>query len=184
LVRRHPCSARGVCRPGCVLGDAMTPSPRVAKQAVVLCGGKGTGGALRHARDVLDEVFLVVNGDTYLELDYAQLCTALPADAEALMVVTSAPSHVQPNVAVADGRVVSYNKQDGVIGGWTDTGAAVIRRCALDKLSADTASDLGELFAALIADATLAAWCIANPFYDIGTATLLRRFDQFLEQRI
>jgi hypothetical protein len=47
---------------------------------------------------------------------------------------------------VADGRVVSYNKQDGVIGGWTDTGVAVIRRCALDKLSADTASDLGELF--------------------------------------
>ena len=71
-----------------------------------------------------------------------------------------------------------------MIGGWADTGVAVIRRRALDTLPADAASDLNELFATLIADETLAAWCIATPFYDIGTVSRLRRFDQLLEQHI
>ena len=30
----------------------------------------GTGGALRRARDMLDSYFLVLNGDTYLPIDY------------------------------------------------------------------------------------------------------------------
>lgn len=144
----------------------------------------GTGGALRHATAALDQVFIVVMGDTYLDVRYEKVAAALPADAEALMLVTSQPSSVQPNVAVDGGRVIDYNKQEGIAGGWTDTGVAVIRRRALETLPADTASDLAELFAALVATGTLAAKCIDTPFYDIGTLSRLQRFNQFLEQRI
>lgn len=36
----------------------------------------GTGGALVHARDQLDEAFLLVNGDTWFDFDWAELAAA------------------------------------------------------------------------------------------------------------
>lgn len=40
----------------------------------------GTGGALWHARDLLDERFLLLNGDSYLDVNIAAMCAAFAQD--------------------------------------------------------------------------------------------------------
>ena len=130
---------------------------------------KGTAGALLAGLDYLDDTFLLLLGDTYLDIDYGAVVDALPDDALGLMVATRALCGVRPNVTLFAGRVQRYEKR-GVKIGLTDTGVAVLRRSALASLAPGAGQvDLGDLFHALIAQSKLAGIETGEPFYDIGT---------------
>lgn len=142
----------------------------------------GTAGALRYAGDSLDEVFLLLMGDTYIDIDLVAIAYALPDWAETMMVVTSHIGDVEPNVEVTDGHVSRYDKA-GIHGGWTDTGVAVVRRRIIENLPDDgVPADLLSLFSVLAEQGELAAYCITVPFYDIGTPTRLKHFAMALER--
>lgn len=137
---------------------------------------RGTAGALLASTDLLDNVFLLLLGDTYLDIDYAALVHHLPPDALGVMVVTSAPCGVTPNVRTEAGRVTRYAK-DGVAGGQTDTGVALLRRAALRRLpTTDRPQDLNLLFQLLIQQRALAAFPVQTPFVDIGVPERYHRF--------
>jgi NDP-sugar pyrophosphorylase family protein len=138
---------------------------------------QGTAGSLLAARTLLDEDFLLVLGDTYLDIQYPILLNAFPADALGLMVVTDMVREVPGNVELTGNQVTRYDKSLGSRTQWVDTGALVLRRRALDFLD-DLARplDLAELFIRLIARRTLRAWYAGTPFYDIGTPHRLRSF--------
>jgi NDP-sugar pyrophosphorylase family protein len=146
----------------------------------------GTAGALLASLDQLDDIFLLLLGDTYLDIDYGAVVDALPADALGLMVATRAPSAVPSNVTLSAGRVERYDKR-GIPGGLTDTGVAVLRRLALASLAPDPGqagheqADLGRVFSALIAQRKLAGVGIGERFYDIGTP---ERASEFAAERL
>lgn len=162
----------------------INPPPDMNVSMSVEEAPEGTAGALRHAENenALDEVFLLLMGDTYLDIDLAAIASALPTWAETMMVVTSYNGEVEPNVEVTDGRVSRYDKV-GVPGGWTDTGVSVVRRRVVESLPNDGVPvDLLALFSMLAARGKLAAHCTELPFYDIGTPTRLQRFARFMER--
>jgi NDP-sugar pyrophosphorylase family protein len=146
---------------------------------------RGTAGALLDSRKQLDDLFLLLLGDTYLDIDYGRVVDLLPDDALALMVATAAPSGVTPNVRLSAGRVARYDK-GGVPGGLTDTGTAVLRKSAFASVPpGDGPADLGTVFERLISRGELAGIAIDQRFYDIGTparhsefATLLARVSE------
>lgn len=141
---------------------------------------RGTAGALLDSLGHLDDLFLLLLGDTYLNIDYARVVSLMPSGLPALMVATSAPCGVTPNVLLSGGRVVRYDK-DGVPGGLTDTGVAVLRRSALDSVPAGAGPvDLGDAFQPLIGRGELAGLEIAERFYDIGTPA---RYGEFVARR-
>jgi D-glycero-alpha-D-manno-heptose 1-phosphate guanylyltransferase len=138
---------------------------------------RGTAGALLHSADRLDDTFLLLMGDTYFEFPYAPLFEAMPAAADGLLVVTDAGTEVTPNVALSGRRVVAYDK-GGVRAGRTDTGAAVLRRRALDAVgSASSPLDLSALFLSLIERGSLWATVTDRRFFDIGTPERYRALD-------
>ncbi|MDX3640002.1 sugar phosphate nucleotidyltransferase [Streptomyces sp. MB09-02B] len=134
---------------------------------------RGTAGALRAGAHHLDEVFLLVLGDTHLPIRYTGAADWLAPGDEATMVVTDAPTGVPPNTTVRNGRVTAYQKTDDdgeTDTRWTDTGVCVLRRSALDHVAGrPDPVDLGELYRRLVARRTLAAHRIPEPFTDIGT---------------
>lgn len=137
----------------------------------------GTAGALLRSAARLDEVFLVVMGDTYFEFDYGSLFELLPDPADGLLVVTSADAGVAPNVGLGASLVTAYDKA-GVAGGWVDTGVAVLRRRSLEALGEERPPlDLGVLFRRLIARRSLRAVTTGRRFHDIGTPERYRGFD-------
>ena len=73
----------------------------------------GTGGALKQAQDLLDDYFLVINGDTYLPIDYRDVeKTYLKHNKKAIMVVydNREDTGVKNNVALDnDLMVVRYD---------------------------------------------------------------------------
>ncbi|MGW8526555.1 MULTISPECIES: sugar phosphate nucleotidyltransferase [Nocardiopsidaceae] len=129
----------------------------------------GTAGALLHSVGHLDEQFMVLLGDTYLDTDYGGLFDRFPPDSLGMMLLTRASNDVLPNVGVRDGTVTAYDK-NGVPGGLTDTGVTLLRRSALDVLQrARERTDLHELFHALMGRGALAAAVTGERFFDIGT---------------
>jgi NDP-sugar pyrophosphorylase family protein len=138
---------------------------------------RGTGGSLLAARALLDDTFLLVLGDTYLDIGYAEPLAALPSDALGLIIVTDGVHEVPGNIELAGDLVTQYDKSLGPSTRWVDTGALVLRRRALDLVSGLACPfDLGELFVRLIGARALRAWPTQRPFYDIGTPERLSVF--------
>jgi D-glycero-alpha-D-manno-heptose 1-phosphate guanylyltransferase len=89
----------------------------------------GTGGAIREALQAAREEFvLVLNGDTFLQVDYGDLLQTHAAKRPAL---TMAIAH-QPNIAryggvlVKEGRIVGYEEKGRSDPGWINAGVYVL----------------------------------------------------------
>ena len=145
---------------------------------------RGTAGAVRDARHVLDETFLLLNGDTFLNCDFARLHHRLfAAGTEAVMAVYDNAEPVAPaNVSVTtDGRVAEYSREERTRMTHVDAGAYALRRSILDRLPVSGPSSLEyDLFPALARAGVLAAFPVSSRFYDIGTLQQLAEAERVM----
>ena len=135
----------------------------------------GTGGALKNAEGLLDEEFLLLNGDTYLAIDYAALAQNFHAGDALAMIVAyeNSDARVPSNLALAaDGRVAEYRKRDARGLTHVDAGVIAMRREVLAEIPADRKCSLEEeVFPKLIERGQMKAWVTKEPFYDMGSPT-------------
>jgi len=149
----------------------------------------GTGGSLKQAQSLLDESFFVINGDTYLPIDYAAVERAfINCGKKALMVVVAdkEDTGVRANVEVGDeSLVIRYDKANPDPGlGYVEAGVLVLSRGTLDILEKGRSASLEEgLYPVLIRQRELAAYIATQRFYDIGTPQQLRTFEEYLRRR-
>jgi NDP-sugar pyrophosphorylase family protein len=133
----------------------------------------GTGGALKNAEALLDDEFLLLNGDTYLAIDYAALAKAFGASKAKAMIVAyeNSDGRVQSNLALAsDDRVAVYRKRDPRGLTHVDAGVIALRRDVLNEIPAGSACSLEEeIFPRLIERGQMKAWMTKEPFYDMGS---------------
>ena len=136
----------------------------------------GTGGALRHARHLLADEFLLIYGDSYLPIDYQVVeKRLLETGATAAVVLfedVDGETNVVPNVDVdQDGFVTRYQKSSPEAGlTYIDAGVLALRAAAVDLIPPDEKSSLEEqIFPRLIEGHSLAAVITRQRFYDIGT---------------
>ena len=144
----------------------------------------GTGGAVRDAEPVLDDTFLVLNGDTYLDCDYRELYARLrETEADAVMAVYgNADNLASNNVHVdASGQVAAYSKTQIVGMTQVDAGAYAMRRSTLRLLpSLGPASLEYDLFPGIADRGTLVAYPVPQRFFDIGTLQRVADVERFL----
>ena len=142
----------------------------------------GTLGAIRRARGLLPNRFLVLYGDTYLRLDYRAADEAWSASGlPALMVVLRNERRWDTsNARYERGRVLAYDKQaptaDMV---WIDYGLGGLTTAALDRV-ADSERDLAMLYRRLAQRRELCGFLATERFYEIGTPVALEETDAFL----
>ena len=74
----------------------------------------GSGGAVKNALDLLDGEFLVLNGDTYLPIDYNSLIDKFRGSGkDALMTVYDNNENIRPNnVCIKNGEITEYNNAE------------------------------------------------------------------------
>ncbi|HWR51309.1 MAG TPA: nucleotidyltransferase family protein [Bryobacteraceae bacterium] len=146
----------------------------------------GTGGALLLAMPLLQDSFLVLNGDSYLPADYKRI-TALLQDAPMGLAVYDnrlGDTGVANNIGLdGDGRVALYRKGAGAAATHVDAGAVAMRRDALAHAPAGRFSLESDLFPLLIARRELAAWPSPERFYDMGTPAGLVALESYLQRR-
>lgn len=142
----------------------------------------GTLGAIRRARELLGERFLVLYGDTYLRMDYAAAAAAwrvsgLPA---MMSVLRNEGRWDTSNVLYADGRVLAYDKSaPRPEMEWIDYGLSGLRQDTLDLVPEDT-RELAELLHVLADREELFGFLAHERFFEIGTPAALAETDAFL----
>ena len=146
----------------------------------------GTGGALRDARSLLDDEFLVVYGDSYLPIEYATVGQLLrSASADGVLVLyhdARGETDVPGNVAIDDrGFVTRYDKSakhDSDLR-YVEAGVLALRRSVVDLMPpAGVVSLEQQIFPRLIERRSLVGLPTTQRFYDIGTPDRLRAIEQ------
>ncbi len=138
----------------------------------------GTGGALKQAEPLLDDSFLVVNGDTYLDMDYAALYAALNGCFRAVIAAGRCGSRFDLDID-GTGRVARYDKTaPGLC--YVNAGAIALRRETLNRVLPNTVVSLEEdILPPLVARGEVLAFPVGGPFYDIGSFEGLGIFEKF-----
>jgi NDP-sugar pyrophosphorylase family protein len=136
----------------------------------------GTGGALRFALDAgaLADPVAVLYGDSYLPIDLEPVWAAFETtDCPALMtVLRNEDRWDRSNAVVEDGLVVLYDKRSEARDprmAWIDYGLTVLRRGTIEEIPAGEVIDLGDLYRALSVRGDLAAYEVAERFYEVGS---------------
>ncbi len=146
----------------------------------------GTGGALKKAGNLLEDVFLVLYGDSYLEFDYREVHRRFPGcGAPALMTVFRNRGRFgRDNVVFGNGRVEVFDKQIALPGmEWIDYGLSVLSKELLAEIPSGGRYNLADLYNRLAAEGRLAGYEVTERFYEIGSIEGLRELEAHLRDK-
>jgi NDP-sugar pyrophosphorylase family protein len=143
----------------------------------------GTGGALRRALPHLGATFLLLYGDVYLDVRYADLLEAIGRDEKLAMVAVyrNRNCHEPSNVSFTDGFGVRYDKRWPELGmHYLDAGATFYRASVVEEIPTDVPSDLSDLMHVLSVRGLLSGYEVVQPPYEIGSPAGLCKTEQIL----
>lgn len=133
----------------------------------------GTGGALANAGQKLEERFLLLNGDTFLDIEYQDVVRYSEAVNRIGLIVAyrNSKENLKSNMSLdSKNRVTGYSKQGSLDMRFVDAGVAMYKREVLEFIPGERVVSLEqEVFPKLIARQELWGYPCEQPFYDIGT---------------
>ncbi|MBF0118047.1 MAG: NTP transferase domain-containing protein [Desulfobacterales bacterium] len=145
----------------------------------------GTGGALKNAEEKINQDFLLINGDTYLPIDYQVFQDyAISKNAIGTLTVFSSKNNMLPyNISVGKNHyILSYNKKDPSKMTHVDGGLIYFKKDVLSFIPPYQICSLEEeIFPQLIKINQLVSFPIDQQFYDMGTSKGLKELQDVLE---
>ena len=151
----------------------------------------GTGGGVRRAVEagLVGDAFFVLNGDSYLTLDFASLEEAfLDADCPALMTVFHNQGRWDAsNVVMVEGRIALYDKQRPKSRraemDWIDYGLSVFRTDLIrERIPPAIPFDLADLLHDLSVEGRLGSYEVSHRFYEVGSPAGLADLEAHLSR--
>lgn len=146
----------------------------------------GTAGAVMKALPLLDEAFFVMYGDSYLPCNYQAIESAfLRSGKEGLMTVfRNEGQWGTSNIEFRDGCIKAHDKRLPTAQmQYIDYGLGVFARTAFAGLPS-AACDLTTVFQGLLARRELAAFEVAERFYEAGSFEGIQTLSEFLAKDI
>jgi NDP-sugar pyrophosphorylase family protein len=152
---------------------------------VVEDGPAGTAGALAVARDLLDPVFLLANGDTLFDIELRRLDAMLAPDAVAALALRRVPDTGRyGRVEVSGQRIVGFHEKEAVgREGLINGGMALCRREILSFIGATPCSIEQDVYPRLAREGRLMGEEFAGYFIDIGLPETLAQARRELPAR-
>ncbi len=150
----------------------------------------GTGGALRKALPLLDDNFIVIYGDAFLDVDFSELIynydRAKETGKKALMAVYENNNNYAPsNVALHDGKLLRYDKKNPTPEmKYIDFGVSIYSKPVIEEIPSGQWADLADLCHRLADEDLIAGYKVRRRFYEVGTPASLEEFIQFIYDRL
>lgn len=147
---------------------------------------RGTGGAIKQALPLLGQTFFVMYGDSYLEIDYADVAqTFQQSNKRGLMTLYRNENQWDTsNVIFADGMVKRYDKRERTPEmHYIDYGAGMFHADVFDAYPSATPFDLATVYTDLAAAGQLAGYEAPHRFYEIGSHSGLQETDAYLRSK-
>ena len=132
----------------------------------------GTGGAVRGALPLLADVFWIMYGDSYMDIDYRGVLAHFDSsDAMGLMtVLRNDDQWDRSNVIFEEGRLLKYDKQNrDPHMHHIDYGVQLIRREALQHMTPGERCDLADVYRDMVRRGEMSGYEVHTRFHEIGT---------------
>lgn len=149
----------------------------------------GTGGAVRRAFDFLEDDFILMYGDSFMDIDYAE-CVYRYFDgkkhgARALMTVLCNNNRFdKSNVVMDGGRLVLYDKKNPTPEmDYIDYGVCVYEKSLFSAYEKDEAFDIAQIQHDLSVKGEMCAQIVTKRFYEIGNPDSLAEFSEYVNKR-
>ncbi len=149
----------------------------------------GTGGAVRGALDLLEDDFLLLYGDSFMDIDYAETLyryeRGKASGARALMTVLRNNNRFDKSNVVMNGNdLVLYDKKDPTPEmNYIDYGVCMYERSLFEGYSKDEAFDIADIQHELSVKGQMTAQIVTKRFYEIGSPASLSEFTQYAKHR-
>ncbi len=149
----------------------------------------GTGGALRHAYPKLDEDFLLVYADSFMDIDYREaVCRYYEAKENgALSLMTllhNGGRFDKSNVIYRDGSLKLYDKENTVPEmDHIDYGVSLFSRSVLEEYKDGEKFDLSVIQHELSLEGKLYGLVVSRRFYEIGRPESYKEFISYAAER-
>ena len=144
-----------------------------------------TGGALKNAKELLEDEFFIIYGDSYLLIDYQEVYNYFKKfDKMGLMTVYKNYGRLEPSKIILDGNFVKvfdkeHPNQPGMI--YTEFGLNIFKKEVLDLVD-KKAFPIGDYFKKLIEKKELLAFETSQRFYEIGCPEGLETTKKIIEE--
>lgn len=149
----------------------------------------GTGGAVRHALKYLDEDFLLLYGDSFMDIDYEETVYRYFKGKEtgqrALMTVLKNNDRFdKSNVIMQGDKIMLYDKHHTLPEmNYIDYGVCMYERSLFEAYEEDSAFDIAEIQTKLSKEGKLVAHVVTRRFYEIGSPESLSEFESYVRYR-
>ncbi len=149
----------------------------------------GTGGAVGRAYGKLEEDFLLLYGDSFMDIDYRETIyryfRGKRMGCQALMtVMENHDSLERSNVIYKEGRILLYDKKSQKADmHYVDYGVGMFGKQLFRDCGGETFLDMADLQKRLSLEGKLAVQEVTRRFYEIGHPESLREFKQYARRR-
>ena len=150
----------------------------------------GTGGALRQAYAMLEEDFIVIYGDSFMDVDYQEITYRYFREKEtqgALGLMTILQNHDRydkSNVVMQDHHQVYYNKIDRTSDmKFVDYGILVLNKRLIGRIPPQETCDIARILTDISAEGFLCGHEVKRRFYEIGSPASLAEFQEYVDLR-
>lgn len=149
----------------------------------------GTGGAVRRAYDLLEDDFLLMYGDSFMDIDYEETLyryfEGKSRGMQALMTVLKNGNRFDKSNVIMDGTEIKlYDKINMTPEmDYIDYGVCVYEKKLFDDYEPDVKFDIAILQNRLSLDKKIAAHIVTKRFYEIGSPESLNEFREYVKHR-
>lgn len=149
----------------------------------------GTGGAVVNALPYIHDDFMLIYGDSFMDIDYFKVLhfyhLGKHSGKDALMTVFHNDGEFdKSNVIMRDGEIVLYDKVNTTPDmDYIDYGVSVFRKRVFDGIPADEPMDLSTVQTRLTREERMTACEVKRRFYEIGSPSALQEFASYVQDR-
>jgi N-acetyl-alpha-D-muramate 1-phosphate uridylyltransferase len=147
---------------------------------------RGTGGAIKNAACLLPDEFIILYGDSYLDIDFRPVIDSFfTSGLPALMTVYHNQNKFDSsNIVVREGKVVKYEKNVRDIEmEYIDYGLIMINKKVFDEYPDDHPFDLTLVLSNLVRKGQVTAFEVHKRFYEIGSQQGILETGEYIRNR-
>jgi len=146
----------------------------------------GTGGAVKKAAGILPDAFMILYGDSYLDIEYEPVVQRFYMEnLPVLMTIfRNRGATDTSNILMKDGMIVKYDKIDRDPDmKYIDYGLIVIRREIFDPYPSQEPFDLSLVLSQSVDVGRVAAFEVGHRYYEIGSVQGIRETEEYIRNR-
>jgi N-acetyl-alpha-D-muramate 1-phosphate uridylyltransferase len=143
----------------------------------------GTGGAIKKAAGILPDAFLILYGDSYLDIEFEPIVQQFDDEKFPVLmtVYRNRNAHEMSNILLKDGRVLKYDKNDhDPAMEYIDYGLIAIRKNVFDPCPVREPFDLSLVLSRLADAGQVLGFEVSKRFYEIGSASGIKETEAYI----